>query len=94
MWLIRKQKENTTYTLICKLSMKASLRQSKKIHQMMKECKGEFLYFEKIYLNFDSYITIVTILFFDDNNNNNTFLVLKYKAKKPLYCIKKKIKNR
>ena len=40
-----------------KISMKAGWRQNKKIHQMMKECKGKFLYFEKFYLNFGSYIT-------------------------------------
>ena len=43
----------------------------------MKECKGEFLYLEKNYLNFGLlYYGSEGVLFFDDNDNNNTFLVL------------------
>ena len=61
--------------------MKASWRQSKKKHQMMKECMGEFLYLEKSFLNFG-------LLYYgskgDDNNNNNMLLVLKYNVKKTI----------
>ena len=61
---------------------------------MMKECKGEFLYFRKDLFKFWLlYYGSEGVLFFDDNDNNSTLLVLKYKVKKPLCCIKK-IKNR
>ena len=64
------------------ISMKVSWRQSKKMHQMMKECKGEFLYLKIIYLNFGLlYYGSEGVLFFDDNDNNNTLLVLKYNVK-------------
>ena len=66
--------------------MNVSLRQSKKMFQMMKECKGEFLYFRKD-------LRTIRILLFDNNDNNSTLLVLKYKVKKSLCCIKR-IKNR
>ena len=62
--------------------MKASLRQSKKIHQMMKECKGEFLYFKKINFNFGLlYYGSEGVLFFDDNDNNNKLLIFNYNMK-------------
>ena len=66
--------------------MNVSLRQSKKMFQMIKEFKGEFLYFRKD-------LRTIRILLFDDNDSNSTLLVLKYKVKKPLCCIKR-IKNR
>ena len=59
----------------------------------MKECKGEFLYFEKIYLNFELlYYGSEGVLFFDDNDNNNTLLILKYNMKTTtLFYSKKKL---
>ena len=63
--------------------MNVSWIQSKKMLQMMKECKGENILI----------LRIIRILFFDDNDNNNTLLVLKYKVKKSL-CSIEKIKNR
>ena len=49
---------------------------------MIKECEGEFLYFEKNYFNFGLlYYGSEGVLFFDDNNNNNTFFILKYNVK-------------
>ena len=72
--------------------MKASWRQSKKIHQMMKECKGEFLYFEKLHLNFGLlYYGSEGVLFFDDNDNNNTLLILKYNVKTTTLFYSKKL---
>ena len=53
------------------------------MHQMMKECKDEFLYFEKNYLNFGLlYYGSERVLLFDDNDNNNTLLILKYIVKR------------
>ena len=59
----------------------------------MKECKGEFLYLEKNYLNFGLlYYGSEGVLFFDDNDNNNTLLILKYNVKATtLFYSKKKI---
>ena len=72
--------------------MKASWRQSKKTHQMMKECKGEFLYFKKFYLNFELlYYRSEGVLFFDDNDNNNTLLILKYNVKTTTLFYSKKL---
>ena len=58
----------------------------------MKECKSEFLYFEKIYLNFELlYYGSEGILFFDDNYNNNTLLILKYNVKTTTLFYSKKL---
>ena len=60
------------------------------MHQMMKECKGEFLYLKIIYLNFGLlYYGSDGVLFFDDNDNNNTLLVLKYNVKTTTFFIRK-----
>ena len=73
-----------------KIYMKASRRQNKKTHQMMKECKGEFLYFKKIYLNFELlYYGSDGVLFFDDNDKNNTLVILKYNVKTTTFFIRK-----
>ena len=56
-----------------------ALPKKKKMHQMMKECKGdEILYFgKKIYLNFVFlHYGSEGVLLFDDNNNNKRSLSL------------------
>ena len=59
---------------------------------MMKECKGEFLYFEKNYLNFGLlYYGSEGVLFFDDNDNNNMLLILKYNVKTTILFYQKKL---
>ena len=45
---------------------------------MMKECKGEFLYFGS-----------EGVLFFNDNDNDNTLLILKYNVKTSTLFIRK-----
>ena len=61
----------------------------------MKECKGEFLYLKKIYLNFWLlYYGSEGVLFFDDNDNNNTLFILKYNVKTTiLFYFKKLLKK-
>ena len=73
--------ENGRSSVNIKNFYESKLEASKKMHQMMKECKGELLYFEKNHLNLELlYYEMEGVLFFDDNDNNNTLLVLKYKV--------------